>query len=73
MSEHTPPMPVAVDYTKCRGHARCLAIAPDAFDYDDENEVAIVLPGAADTDPTELERAVQTCPEQAITKQSGDT
>ena len=73
MTAHTPRLPVAIDYTKCRGHARCLAIAPDAFDYDDENEVAIVLPGAADADPAELERAIQSCPEQAISKRTGGT
>lgn len=73
MSENMPALPVAIDYTKCRGHARCLAIAPDAFDYNDEDEVAIVLPGAADTDPAELERAIQSCPEQAISKRFGGT
>ena len=27
---------VSVDSTRCQGHARCLASAPDAFEFDDE-------------------------------------
>jgi ferredoxin len=58
--------PVYVDPARCRGHARCLAVAPDAFDYDESVDKAVVLPEAVDTDPDLLELAVRSCPERAI-------
>jgi ferredoxin len=51
----------------CSGHARCVAIAPEFFDIDDDGfSVALRQPGT----PDELEdakRAAGGCPEQAIT------
>jgi ferredoxin len=59
-------LPVAVDLTRCAGHARCLAIAPDAFDYNEETDQALVLPEAAAVDPDTLDLAVRSCPERAL-------
>jgi ferredoxin len=56
---------VVVDGAKCMGHARCNAVAPDAFDLDDEG-YAIVTDQAADASDTDLHSAAASCPEQAI-------
>jgi ferredoxin len=56
---------VVVDGAKCMGHARCNAVAPDAFDLDDEG-YAIVTDNAAKVPETDLHSAVASCPEQAI-------
>ena len=52
----------------CQGHARCIALAPETFDFDDEG-YAFVIPGCevvtverADS----VRRAVENCPEAAI-------
>jgi ferredoxin len=47
------------------GHARCNAVAPDAFDLDDEG-YAIVTDKAAEGPEADLHSAVASCPEQAI-------
>ena len=62
------PALVTVDATLCRGHARCMAVAPEAFEYDDDADQS--RPRARD----EIERipldrlrlAVKACPEGAI-------
>lgn len=51
----------------CQGHARCISLAPDVFDLDDEG-YAFVMPGCelvADDDPS-VQLAIDNCPEQAI-------
>ena len=58
-------MKVVVDSAKCMGHARCNAVAPDAFDLDDEG-YAIVTDKAAKVPEADLHSAVASCPEQAI-------
>lgn len=59
-------MGITVDQQKCCGHARCLAVAPDAFDFDEDNEVAVVLEGTDSVAHEVLEQAVESCPERAI-------
>lgn len=58
---------VSIDRARCQGHARCLAFAPDVFDFDDEG-YAFVPEGKgtfdALTDGVKL--AVASCPERAI-------
>jgi ferredoxin len=58
---------VTVDPERCHGHARCLATAPELFEWDDQGDQARVVAGV---DPAEYERqaeaAVANCPEQAI-------
>ncbi len=61
-------MKVEVDTQRCQGHARCLTIASEIFDFDEEADRAVARP------PSELTgipaaralAAVQACPEQAI-------
>jgi ferredoxin len=60
-------MKVRIDQQRCRGHARCLDIAPDAFDFIDEEDRAIVVDdGVRRTDVAALIEAQEECPEQAI-------
>lgn len=56
---------VAVDTARCMGHARCNAVAPDAFDLNDEG-YAVVTSDAAQLPLSELHNAAASCPEQAI-------
>ena len=59
---------IAVDTAKCMGHARCNAVAPDAFDLDDEG-YAVVTPSAVNVPLPQLHNAAGSCPEQAIAVQ----
>jgi ferredoxin len=60
-------MKVQIDQQRCRGHARCLDIAPDAFDFiDEEDRAFVVADGVSRTDVDALLEAQEECPEQAI-------
>lgn len=60
-------MRVKVDGSKCQGHNRCIATAPDLFDPDDYGYSHEKNEGVV---PPELEEkarlAVKNCPERAI-------
>ncbi|SEG88495.1 ferredoxin [Thermomonospora echinospora] len=60
-------MKIVVDQSKCCGHARCNAFAPDLFELDDLGYVAVSEVEV----PAGMEEAAQTgagaCPERAIT------
>lgn len=60
-------MQLQVDSSRCQGHARCNAVAPEVFELDDLGYVAT----RSGTVPVELEalarRGAQACPEQALT------
>jgi ferredoxin len=65
-------MKVQIDQQRCRGHARCLDIAPDAFDFIDEEDRAVVVDdGVRRTDVERLLEALEECPEQAISVVDG--
>jgi ferredoxin len=66
-------MKVQIDQQRCRGHARCLDIAPDAFDFIDEEDRAIVVEdGAGRSSVADLLDAQLECPEQAISVEIDD-
>ncbi len=58
---------VSVDPKRCQGHARCLAFAPEVFDFDDEG-YSFVAQGKDRYDelPEDVAKAVANCPERAI-------
>ncbi len=58
---------VSVDPARCQGHARCLAFAPDVFDFDDEG-YAFVPEGKGNFDVLAegVRLAITNCPERAI-------
>ena len=60
-------MKVYVDPAKCRGHALCVGRAPEAFEFLDLEDRAVVQDGAVGTVPDEvLIAAARECPERAI-------
>jgi ferredoxin len=58
---------VTVDGERCQGHARCLAYAPDVFDFDEEG-YAFVPADKREYDllPDSVRQAAANCPERAI-------
>jgi ferredoxin len=68
-------MKIAVNTQKCQGHTLCTLAAPDVFDLHDEDGHAIVkvkdglVPSSLHSS---AERAITTCPEQAISWVSDD-
>jgi ferredoxin len=60
-------MRISYDRTKCQGHGRCYALAPELFDADDEGYAVVRIDGDL---PSELQKAAQlaadNCPEYAI-------
>jgi ferredoxin len=63
---------IAVDQSKCAGHARCFATAPQVFPIDDDGYTA--LDGIVEIDDELAERArlgAAACPERVITLLDG--
>ena len=60
-------MKVKVDQTKCQGHNRCYALAPELFDVDDLGNAFEIGDGTVPPESEERARlAVANCPEYAI-------
>jgi ferredoxin len=60
-------MRLRVDSTKCEGHNRCYALAPDLFDVDDYGYATAAGDGVVPPDQIDKARlAVANCPEYAI-------
>jgi ferredoxin len=55
---------VQVDLELCAGFGDCVAVAPDVFALDDDNQAVILDPDAADRDV--LKTAADVCPVSAI-------
>ncbi len=60
-------MKVSIDPTRCRGHALCLAHAPEAFEFLDLEDRSVVRDGAEHVPADVLLAAARECPERAIT------
>jgi ferredoxin len=59
-------MRVTIDESRCEGHARCVARAPELFDVDDEGN-SFVLRDDVDASLQDAAlSAVDACPERAI-------
>ena len=66
-------MKVHVDAGRCRGHALCYGAAPEAFDFLDLEDRAVVREGAVGTVADEVFiAAARECPERAIIIESDD-
>ncbi len=60
-------MKVQIDSSRCEGHARCFALAPELFDIDDYGEASVRNDGEVPADLEARARlAVANCPESAI-------
>ena len=59
-------MRVVVDYDLCESNAICMAVAPEVFEVDDDDNLNLLQ----DEPPEELrgkvEEAVRRCPKQAL-------
>jgi ferredoxin len=58
---------VKVDKSRCSGHARCHAVAPDLFPLDDQGFVDIDETDVASDHLAEAQSGESLCPEQALT------
>jgi ferredoxin len=63
---------VAVDHSRCQGHARCIALASDLFDLDDEGRGVPLKEYVEGSEVQTLLLAVAGCPEQAISASPAD-
>ncbi|GAC01377.1 putative 3Fe-4S ferredoxin [Gordonia namibiensis NBRC 108229] len=59
-------MRVVVDHAKCGGHGRCIAVAPDLFDLDDDGVSFPLAESIGDDQESAAEEAVANCPQSAI-------
>ena len=61
-------MRIAVDSSRCQGHNRCYAIAPELFDVDDLGAASVIGDGLVGPElETKARLAVSNRPERAIT------
>ena len=59
------PITVRIDQDSCVSGGRCVADAPQAFGFDDD-QLALVLPGVTDLADDRLLKIARDCPGQAI-------
>lgn len=57
----------SVDREACKGHGRCYMTDPDVFDSDDDGFPVVIGEATTPGQVAALERAVNNCPERAIT------
>lgn len=66
-------MKVWVDSSRCRGHARCVALAPEAFEFLDVEDRSVARPDVLSrVSISVLREAENECPERAITVEMGE-
>ena len=63
-------MKVSVDRDLCIGVGNCTAIAPEAFELDEENKAVVIHPMTVDEDI--VMSAAESCPENAIIVEDDD-
>lgn len=60
-------MALSIDRARCQGHGRCVVVAPDLFDIDDDGYGVVLNPDPGPSVAHDVSAAVGACPEQAIT------
>ena len=60
------PMRVRVDGTRCTGHGRCYALAPEVYEPDDDGNCLIPNAEVPVEHQDVARRAALNCPEDAI-------
>jgi ferredoxin len=61
-------MQIHLDTSKCQGHNRCYALAPELFDVDDYGMASLIGDGSVLPELEDKARlTVANCPEYAIT------
>jgi ferredoxin len=59
-------MNVAIDSSKCEGHASCAIICGSVFELDDDGYGKVIDPNPDERLRGSVAEAVENCPEQAI-------
>jgi len=62
----------AVDRTACCGYALCVEICPDMYELGDDNVVHIIQATIPDELMERVRRAVELCPQSALSIEEGD-
>lgn len=57
---------ITVDMGQCQNYAQCVFEAPDVFDLDEDDNL-VYHETADDSERAKVQRAVDSCPMQAIT------
>ena len=60
-------MRIELDRDCCVGHNRCVVLAPDLFDADEDGYAILKRDPQTDEEKALAQRAVRACPERAIT------
>lgn len=60
------PLRAEIDRDLCASTGECVLRAPQAFALDDDDGLAVVLPGVAELDEEELVQVGRECPANAI-------
>jgi ferredoxin len=61
-----PQVPLSIDASRCQGHGRCSLISPKIFDISDDGLGQVLVPEPGPGDAADVTRAVENCPESAI-------
>ena len=59
-------MRVVVDFNRCEANGVCMAVAPEVFDLNDDDELAVLDDHPDEALRSKVEAAVRQCPRQAI-------
>jgi ferredoxin len=62
-------MRVVVDYDLCESTAVCMAVAPEVFEVDDEDNLNLLQEEPPEDLRPKVEEAVRRCPKQALSIQ----
>lgn len=59
-------MEVSVDRTLCEANEVCVAIAPEVFELDDDEELRVIQPSPPTSEVERVSQAVASCPKNAL-------
>ena len=62
-------MRVVVDYDLCESNAICMAVAPEVFEVDDDDNLNLLQEEPSEDLRPKVEEAVRRCPKQALSIQ----
>jgi ferredoxin len=62
-------MRVVVDYDLCESNAICMAVAPEVFEVDDDDNLNLLQEEPPEDLRPKVEEAVRRCPKQALSIQ----